>query len=330
MKSVLSSSPIAPIDEAADLVVGVRREARVCLHLPRHHATLVLAERIPRGDLLRTRREPGPGRNDAHLDLPRERLLAELVPALVELAAVFLDPFLGHMVRRMRRARREVDEERLLRRERLLRLDPRDGLVGHVGGEVVVRVERRVDAHRAVDDRGRPLVGFGREKAVELVESRVRGPAVERARHRRLPRGRLVRLAERSGAVAVEAQDLRKRSHALRAHACVAGERGRELGDRAHVVHMVVAAREQRGARGRAERRRVKAVETLAVLREPLEGRHLARTAERARVAEAHVVDEHDHDVRRARGRTHLEALRRHDLARVDLGDRGHGRLRDR
>ena len=92
------------------------------------------------------------GRDDAELLLPLERLLADLVPALVELALVLVDPLLRHVVRRMRRARRVVDEERLVGRHRLLRLDPVDRLVRHVHGEVVVLHLRRLDLDRPVVD----------------------------------------------------------------------------------------------------------------------------------------------------------------------------------
>jgi hypothetical protein len=44
------------------------------------------------------------------LDLACQRFLADLVPALVELALPAGDPLLRHVVRRVRGARREVDE----------------------------------------------------------------------------------------------------------------------------------------------------------------------------------------------------------------------------
>ena len=44
--------------------------------------------------------------------LAGERALALDVPAVVELALVLVGPFLGHVMRRVRRAGREVDEER--------------------------------------------------------------------------------------------------------------------------------------------------------------------------------------------------------------------------
>ena len=50
--------------------------------------------------------------------------------------------------------------------------------------------------------------------------------------------------------------------------------------------------------------------------------------AERARVAEADVVDQKDDDVRRALGRLHLEPRRRLGIARVELGGARIVRLR--
>ena len=147
--------------------------------------------------VLGLRREHGVGRHDAERLLPRERLLANLVPALIELALVFLDPFLRHMMRRMCRARREIDEERLVGSERFLRLHPRDRMVRHVGHEVVARTERRVDAGHVLIDRRVPLVRLAAEEAVEMVEARAGRPAVGRPRDAELPGRRLVASCQR-------------------------------------------------------------------------------------------------------------------------------------
>ena len=200
----------------------------------------------------------------------------------------------------MRRPGRVVDEERLVGRHRLLRLDPVDRLVGHVHGEVVVLHLRRLDLDRPVVDERIPLVGLAADEAVELVEALVRGPAIERARHAGLPRGGLVPLAEGAGAVAVEPQHLRQRRHAVRILPGVAREGRRGLHDRAGVDGVVVPAGLERVARRRAQRRRVEVVEAQAALRQPVHRRRADRTAERARPAEADVVDQHDHDVGRA------------------------------
>ena len=115
-----------------------------------------------------------------------------------------------------------------------------------------------------------------------------------------------------------------------RAHAGVAGKRGGQLHDRAGVVRMVVVAGQQRRAGRAAQRRGVKAVVLQPAGRQLLQRRHVDRPAEGAAVAEADVVDQHDHDVRRALRRLHLEARRRLRVARVERGDRLGLRLRDR
>ena len=94
----------------------------------------------------------------------------------------------GHVVRRVGGAGGEVDEERLVGRHRLLVLHPGDGLVRHVGHEVVVRIVRQLDLGDAVVEEGRPLVGLAADEAVELVEALAGRPAVEGARTRWSPR----------------------------------------------------------------------------------------------------------------------------------------------
>ncbi len=215
--SVLSSWPMSSmrLDQPADLVVGVLAEAGEDFHLAGEEFLLVGGELVPVLDRLGLGGELGAGRNDAELDLAGQRLLAQLVPALVELALVLGDPFLRHVMRRVRGAGREVDEERLVRRQRFLRLDPLDGLVGHVGHEVVVRVLRQFDPAHSVVDQRRPLVRFAADEAVELVEARAGRPAVGRAGGADFPGRRLVVLAERGGAVAVEPQHLGRIGHAV-------------------------------------------------------------------------------------------------------------------
>ena len=108
------------LDQPADLVVGVFAEAGEHFHLAGEELLLVGAQRVPVLDRLGLGGELGAGGHDAELDLPGQRLFAELVPALVELALVLGDPLLRRVVRGVRGPGREVDEERLVRRQRLL------------------------------------------------------------------------------------------------------------------------------------------------------------------------------------------------------------------
>src|SRR5580704_624947 len=57
--------------------------------------------------------------NDSQLLLPRERLLAHRLVAVIEAALVLVDPLAWSLVRRMAPARRVVQEERLGGRNRL-------------------------------------------------------------------------------------------------------------------------------------------------------------------------------------------------------------------
>ena len=108
------------LDQPADLVVGVFAEAGEDFHLAGEELLLVGGQLVPVLDGLGLGGELRARGHDAELDLAGQRLLAELVPALVELALVLGDPLLRRVVRRVRGARREVDEERLVRRQRLL------------------------------------------------------------------------------------------------------------------------------------------------------------------------------------------------------------------
>ena len=172
------------LHDAADLVVGVRGERGEHFHLPREQPLLVGAERVPGLDVGGPVGQLGVLRDDAQLLLPGEGLLAVLVPAAVELALELRDPLLRHVMRRVRGAGGEVGEERLVRGQRLLAADPLDGLVGHVGREVVVRVVRRLHLDGAVEDQRRPLVGLAADEAVELVEAGVASASDRTGRRR--------------------------------------------------------------------------------------------------------------------------------------------------
>ena len=227
-------------------------------------------------------------------------------------------------MRVVRARRRVVDEERFVRRERLLRADPDDGLVGDVGADVVIRIARRRDAGHAVVQRRGVEVGLALKKPVELVETGVRRPTVHRPGDTQFPRRQLVAFAEHGGAVAVEPQDLGQRCDGLGTRAVHAWKRGAHLGHAAHVRAVRVAAGEQRHARRRADRRGVHVVVAQAAVGEALEGRHVDRPAEASRVAEPEIVHQDEDDVGCARpfGWFQLEARRRRGLACIDFGDR--------
>ena len=203
-------------------------------------------------------------------------------------------------MRRVGGAEREIDEERLVGGQRLLRLHPGDGVVHQVRRQVILRVVRRLDRRWCLEEGRRPLVGLGADKAVEVLKTLAGRPAVERPRGAHLPHRRLVHLAVGGRAVAVQPQRLGDGGRAVGADGIVAGRSGGRLGDAAHADGVMVAPGEQRLARRRAERGGVEAVVRQALGRHPLQGGHVDRAAEGAGRAEAHVVDQDDDHVRRA------------------------------
>ncbi len=146
--------------------------------------------------------------------LARERLLAVGVPALVELALVPVGPLLRDVVRGVAAAGRVVHEPRLLRVLGADRVQPLDGLVGEVVGEVVLLavLALRYAEHRVVlgDDRV-VLAGGAAQEAPEVVEAPGQRPPVERPGGALDVVRRQVPLAEAAGDVAVLAQDPRQR-----------------------------------------------------------------------------------------------------------------------
>ena len=135
------------------------------------------------------------------------------------------------MMRRMCGTGGEVDEERLIRRQRLLETHPVDCLIGHVRGEVVVGVFGRLHFRGSVMDNGCPLVRLATDEAVELVEAAAGRPAIEWAGRTDFPRWHFVVLAKCRCAVTVQTQHLRHRSDAFRSDPLVAGEGRSDLLD---------------------------------------------------------------------------------------------------
>ncbi len=103
------------VQHPAHVVVGVLREARVHLHLPRVERLELVGYVVPCGERRVARSELGVGGDHPELLLSGERLLTELVPALIELALVLVGPRFRDVVWRVTAPGGEVDEERLVR-----------------------------------------------------------------------------------------------------------------------------------------------------------------------------------------------------------------------
>ena len=195
-------------------------------------------------------------------------------------------------------------------RDGLLGADPLDGLVGDVVVEVVVRVAQvRLDGLGPVEDRGPPLAGLGPDEPVELFEAQAGRPEIERSGLAVLPVGHVVVLAEPGGVPALLLEDFGDGGGVLAHQAVVAGEAGGQFHDVAGMHRVVVAAGEQRRARGRRDRRGVELRVAQPVLGQLVQRRRVAGPAEGARRAEADVIEEDDDDIGSPLGR--LDRLRK-------------------
>ena len=316
------------------MVVGVLQECRVHLHLPGEHRLEVIRHVLPGRDLVVPRRELAVLRDHAELLLAGEDALALAVPSVVELTLVLLDPLPRHMVRRVGRARSEVHEKRLVGHQRLLLIHPGDRLVGEILGQVVALLGGLLWLHRgrALVEGWIPLVVLSADEAVEVLEPRAGRPHVEGPHRARLPDRHLVALAELRRGVAVHPQDVRHRGLRVRSQRAVAGGRCGHLGDAAHANRVVIAPAEECGSGGRAQSGGVESVVAETVRCQPLEVRCIARTAERARRAEAHIVQQHDQDVGSPVGRPQrLDRRKRGVRVLRVVGDQpGRRNVRDR
>ena len=225
------------IHQPPDMVVGVLQEPGIHLHLTGQHRLQRIGHVVPGRDLLMPSRQHRVGRNHAELLLADQDLLAQHIPTRVETTLVPVRPLDRNVVRGMGGTRRVVDEERLVRHQRLLLADPPDRPVGHVLGEVValLRCGLRLHSRGALIDPRVVLVGLPADEAVEVLESTTAsGPRVERSHRTCLPDRHLLTLTELGSRVAVLPQRQRQRCTRVRPDRTVTRCRGRQLGDDSH------------------------------------------------------------------------------------------------
>ena len=300
------------VDDPADVPVGVLGIAGVDLHLAGVEALVRLVERVPGRERVVTRRQLSVGGHDAQFLLSSEGLLAHDVPALVELALVLIRPLARDMVGGVAAAGRDVGEPRRLLLLGANPVKPVDRLIGQVVLEVVLLTVlslRDADDLLVLRDQRVVLPGLTAEEPPEVIKSEPGRPPIEWPREPLLIVRSQMPLPEASGQVAVLLQHPWKRRAIARDGRVVSRERTGELAHHAKAHPMVVAPREQRCSRRRAERCDVKAVVTQPVLRKPRVVRSLDRAPERARVAKACVVDQDEKHIRRALGRLNVPCL---------------------
>ncbi len=233
------------VDHPTDVVVRVLREPGVDLHLARVERLQIVSKAVPRWKCRVAGRELGVGRDHPEFLLASERLFAELVPALVELARVLVGPILGDMVRSVTAPSREVQEEGLVCVLSSDPVQPLDAAVRHRIREVV-RLLLVVELGRSADDllvlgQARvPLARPATEDPVEVVETPPVGPPVEGPGRTLLAVGREVPLPERGRAVPVVLENSRERHAVAWQSRRVTREATGELTDRTEAHRMVV------------------------------------------------------------------------------------------
>ena len=288
------------LDHPADLVIGLFQEAGIDLGLMGQQLLLLRRQRIPGRQFGRTRGQFGIGRDHPEGLLPGEGLFAQLVPTLVELALVLVHPFLGNVMGRVGGAGGEIEEERLVGSHRIVLVQPFDGVVGQIDGQVIARARlaRGLHRHRVAIKPGLPLAVGTALETVKIFEAQRRRPMVEGTDRVDFPAWGVVPLAESRSGIAVVLQDLGHRSSTLRPDRIVARVTGGAFDHRAEADFMVVAPREQGGTGRRAQRIDVKAVVAQSLGGELFQFRRLDRPAQRRGGAEADIVQQHQQDVR--------------------------------
>ena len=287
-------------DHPARVPVRVLAVPRVHLHLPRVQPLLVFRERIPGWERGIARGQLRLGRDHAQPLLPLERLLPVGIPAAVELPPIPGRPLLGHVVRRVRAPGGEVHEPRLTRILGAHIVQPPDRLVRHVIGEVVllaVLALRHPDRLVVLGDDRVPLAGLTAQEPPEVVEAPPVRPPAERARRALLAIRRQVPLTERGRAVAVLLQHLRERCAVLRNERRIPGETTGQLADRPETDRVVVAAGQQRRPGRRAQRGHMESVVPDTLVSDACHGGRGDRPAERARLTEPRIIDQHQQHI---------------------------------
>ena len=231
----------------------------------------------------------------------REALRPDGIVALVVNALVFVQPVVRGGEGRMHRLEAQVGEERLA--VGLMLLVALDDEIG-VGfrGKVVVR---QLVEFLAVEGEGQLRVGGVRIGHVAPVAAAaLQQCEIPLEAHRRRPLGRIVAhmgFSRPVGVIARLAQQLRHRHDAAVQIALVAGLpllfRPGEFIHVPETRHMVVAAGEQHGSRGRAGRGDVEIRRADAALGERVDVRRLDFTAEAGDVGVAHVIGDDEQDV---------------------------------
>ena len=143
-------------------------------------------------------------------------------------------------MRRMRRAGREIQKERFVRRLRFLTPDPIDRMLDHCVIKIKILIRRHADDRVVLSQHRIELAGFAAEKSPEVIEAERVRPAIERPGWSLLVVGCQVPLADRSGVVAVGLKNLGDGSRAGRPIRVVAGPTAGDFSNRSESHRMMI------------------------------------------------------------------------------------------
>src|SRR3954452_21485796 len=106
-----SSRSLERVNQPSNVMVSVLHESRERFHLAGQDPFHLGGKAVPGGNLRRAFGKLAVLRDDAELFLTGEDLFAQLVPPLIELAFIFVDPLLAHLMRGVRSSRSEISEK---------------------------------------------------------------------------------------------------------------------------------------------------------------------------------------------------------------------------
>src|SRR6266496_5972785 len=133
------------VEQSSNVMVCVLHKSCVIFHLPSKNGLERFGHVVKSRDLFVPLGKLGVGRDHTLFLLARKSFFAQLVPTSIKLALVLIGPFLWYVVRSVCSTRCKVDEERLVRDERLLLAYPTNGFVRHILNQVVAFFRRPSD-----------------------------------------------------------------------------------------------------------------------------------------------------------------------------------------
>ena len=148
-------------------------------------------------------------------------------------------------------------------------------------------------------------------------------PTVKRAGDTGLPGGSLMPFTKGARAVTIEAHHFGYRRNPVRNFSGVTRKSGRRLHDRAGIGLMMVSTGLQRVPRGGAQCGRVEIIVTQPIFGQPVHRRRINGSTKWGSCTEAHVIDQHNDNVRCTLRRLDAEQWRCLDIANIQLFELG-------